>query len=141
MKVTSYAVARPAYYDRNGATSVLVYSATDVPHAVITRATFTTATGKKAYIEMAAIFLRQETAATVVGRSFSVVRITSGTDIMDMARIDSNSSTVVNTSRVDHGVGQPTIYPGETVILRTYDGSTGGSIDYSLYAKITTFDA
>ena len=141
MRVSSFAVARPAYYDRNATSSFVSYDGVVAPHTDTLRATFTTAAGKKAYIETGAIYMRQETGATAVGRSFSVLRITSGSSLNDVARIDSNSSVTANTYRVDKMNGTPTIYAGESLTIRTFDFSTGGSIDYLIGAKITTFDA
>jgi hypothetical protein len=35
----------------------------------------------------------------------------------------------------------PTIYAGETITFITQDGTTGGTIDTTINAKFTTFDA
>ena len=142
MRVSSYAVARPAYYDRNAASSILGYSADVAPHTVTTRATYTGAAGKKTYVEYALASCRVSTVGTVSGRRFGIVRITDATTATcDIARIDGASSLVANTVVSDKCQGMPTIYAGETVTFLTADGTTGGTIDWVLNAKFTTFDA
>ena len=141
MRVSSFAVARPAYYDRNATSSFVSYSGDVAPHGDTLRATFTTAAGKKAYIETGVVYIRQSSGASVINRSLAVLRIVSGTDTNDVARIDSLSSATTSTSRTDKLAGQPTIYAGETLTIRTLDLSTGGTLDFNIGAKITSFDA
>ena len=47
MKITSYAVARPQYYDRGAVSTFFSYAATLSQHAATTRWTTTVAAGKK----------------------------------------------------------------------------------------------
>lgn len=142
MRVSSFAVARPAYYDRNAASSILGYSADIAPHGATTRATYTGAAGKKTYVEYALSACRTSNVGTVSGRRFGIIRITDATTATcDIARVDGASSLVANTVVSDKCQGMPTIYAGETVTMITTDGTTGGTIDWVLNAKMTTFDA
>ena len=136
MKVTSYAVARPAYYDR-GATSVYgLYFATVGPHASATRFTYTCPANRKTFIEAANIHVIRMTAATLV-QAYGVYVGTSTTRAMETYSI---INTVNAYERQVPGT-QLTIYAGGTYYGVTYDGSTGGTVEYLQQFNGTEFDA
>ncbi len=141
MKVTSYAVARPAYYDRNGTASLLAYNANGVaPHAHTQRFTATVASGKKATVELWQVTSWRDLAATTSGVRYVVGTITSGLTVINGVTtiINSNTTYSQQTSQASMPL---TLYAGEVLETSTNDGSTGGSLSFALGAKLTTFDA
>lgn len=80
MRVGSFAVARPQYYDRNPIERTGVYSANAVaPHAATVRFTYTVAAGKKAYADAAFMTVLRDVVATTTGiAQFRIVYTPSG---------------------------------------------------------------
>ena len=140
MKVTSYAVARPAYYDRNASSTIGAYVATVAAHGNVVRWTVTVASGKKLLIEGGLCTHWQVTAPTTAGARFGLIRITSGTDIFDLAFANAQSSTL-NLQFSDKANTIATVYAAENVAGTTGDASTGGTVFYDVGIKGTTFDA
>jgi len=141
MRVSSYAVARPAFYDRNAAGFISSYNSNPGPHGETTRVTVTVAAGKKHSVEVMGLQLIRDTApsATV----FSAVRayITpSGGTSTKFVELDL-FSTVVNTTNTFYVPPPITLYPADVMIYNTVDSSTGGTITYNLVYKSTIFDA
>ena len=141
MKVTSYAVARPAYYDRNASSVLQVTDSEFTPHGQTNRGTTTVAAGKKLYLESASIFLLTTLAPTVAGRSISTIYILSGATPCYVTRLDGLASATLYATRTSGLVGQPTVYAGEQLRALTLDDSTGGRIGYNLNVKATLFDS
>lgn len=140
MRVSSYAVARPSYYDRNATGSYQTYAATLSPAALTTRWTLTVATGKKGLIEYARGFIERRTAATVAGQYSSWVQITSGATTGTLIFCNSFVNTVYNQQQINLP-SAITLYAGETFFYQTYDDSTGGTVAYQGDSKVTLFDA
>lgn len=141
MRISSYAVARPAYYDRNATNTWNAYVAgTVAPHGGTTRWTVTIASGKKAIIETANVLMWRDAASTVIGASFGLLRLTSGATLGDIANAVLYTTTVYVTATqlVSGGI---TLYASDVLSAITQDNSTGGSIYYNLIAKGTIFDA
>lgn len=141
MKITSYAVARPANYDRNASSILQVTDSEFTPHGQTNRGTYTVAAGKKLYLESASIFLLTTLAPTVAGRCIATIYILSGTTPCYVARLDGYASATLYATRNSGLVGQPTVYAGEQLLALTLDDSTGGRIGYNLNAKMTLFDS
>ena len=141
MRVSSYAVARPAYYDRGASSVITVYSATATPHGATTRATYTVAAGYKALVEVSAATTQTVTAPAVAGRTVAFVQLSNGSVSGTLARIDQTAATVAATYVLRQGQGSPTLYAGEYTEILTLDLSTGGSIAYEVFAKMTLFQA
>lgn len=141
MRLSSLASARPNYYDRNAVSGVAVYSAASIaPHAETVRWTVTVATGKKAFIEITRMMAFRVTAATAAGTAGYVSRVTSGASYMDIL-YEAHINNTVGYEAKDIAPSGVTIYAGETLDGRTYDGSTGGAYNYLTGCKYTTFDA
>ena len=140
MKITSYAVARPAYYDRNAQSSFGSYNNQVVPHGATTRVTATVAAGKKLSIEVGNIYIYRAAAATVAGQIFTQHAVTSGVTSVQLA-VSSIFSNVLQIYTVANFNGPVTIYAGETYTIDTLDSSTGGQGNYSANYKGTLFDA
>jgi hypothetical protein len=141
MRISSYAVARPAYYDRNATGTFLVYSAVTGPHAATTRFSSTVASGKKAFVELSHAYYDRQTVAATGLNTVAWVRIASTTaTYASLIFVRTDTATVGPlVDRVTSG--QVTIYAGESIEGVTIDGSTGGTCNYYISSKITTFDA
>jgi len=140
MRVSSYAVARPAYYDRNSASNTQEYVATVAPHAGTNRFSYTVASGKKMQLEFALAAMYRATAAAAVGQYSAIVFVQVGTNTPRIAYIDSVKNTVDKTEQTT-SLGSVTIYAGESLSGYTSDGSTGGTVQYVIQAKATLYDA
>ena len=140
MRVSSYAVARPAYYDRNATSSVQAFLNTDSPHGSTTRWTTTVASGKKIVMEAAAFRNLRLTAATVAGVVTSELQLISGASTLIMISNRQTDNSLVTQYYV--ALAAPlTLYTGESLSAATVDLSTGGVVQYSLNFKGTSFDA
>lgn len=141
MKVSSFAVARPAYYDRAATSGVSVYGAVNIsPHGETTRFTVTIAAGRKAFIEQARFTVQRITIATTNNAIGMIFRNTSGASYTDLIYV-SEYIAAVGASVTQGTTGQSTLYAGEVLAALSSDGCTAGALNYFLNCKYTTFDA
>ena len=136
MKVSSYAVARPAYYDRTAAAATASYGATVGPHGYTTRWTLTCAAGKKVISELFFMSVERATVAATVGAAEVVIQVNAATNFRKI-----NTSNVANTNVNETVLGSVTLYAAETFTSLSQDASTGGTVTYVVNFKGTTFDA
>ena len=136
MKVTSYAVARPAYYDRNSSAATLSFSNSAGPHGATTRWTATIAAGKKEFVEFTRCSVYRLTAPTV-DNVYEARIIVSGVQLTGAV----GTSGVVGTLLAVTLTGAITLYPGDIMLSETYDLSTGGTVYYNIGYRSTQFDA
>ena len=141
MKVTSYAVARPAYYDRNAVGYRQHYNQTIAPHSFTVRWTATIAAGKKAYIEGAFCYSYAFTLATVSGLVWSYVETDSGGNTNFVTNAGFVTSLTVNQLDKSQQTIAVTMYAGDTINGKSYNASTGGSVNHIIDASYTLFDA
>jgi len=142
MRVSSFAVARPAAYDRNASSVITADSTSYAPHAATVRGTYTVAAGKKLFVEVASTFLKIDSAPTSSGLATTLVRITNAAaSFLDISRSDLMTSAAVSTVAFNSVSGQTTIYATETVSLITVNLSTGGFVLHAGGIKATLFDA
>ena len=140
MKVTSYAVARPSYYDRNAAGDTKRYNAIVGPHAQTTRWTFTVPAGKKAYIEVLSLRISQWTAVTTPGFADCGIELnTSGspTSLLYQKLLTAIATLPFSLQTIPL---QVSMYPADSVACFTSDTSVGGTVAYLPDARFTTFD-
>lgn len=139
MRISSYAVARPTYYDRAPLTRSSQYSSTLAPHAYTARFTVTIAAGYKAYVENAYCLVISYTAATAASDCYSGV----GTITDDVA-----SSYVANAqilgittglSSINSSSSVALLNPGNQFIGFTANLNTGGTILHTISVKYTLF--
>ena len=140
MKVTSYAVARPAYYDRNSSSSVQTYLDQVSPHGVTTRWTTTVAAGKKLAVEVTVMRNLRLSAAAPVGVQGSELTITSGASLLVMLSNRQTDNTL-NVAYVVQNTVNYTLFASESIKAESFDLSTGGVVQYALTLKGTSFDA
>ena len=142
MRVSSFAVARPAYYDRAAAGGRSRFYGTVAPHAQTLRFTVTIAAGKKAFAELVAVRVAQASVSTVTSRADSVIDSTDGVTNTSLAYAAVYTSTVsANQYVFNASPSQQTLYAGDALKAYTEDGSTGGTVLYVVDARYTTFDA
>lgn len=141
MKVTSYAVARPSYYDRNATNTLAWYSDSVTPHATTARASITVAAGKKLMVDGAFVYIVIYTAQTVAGRNGINIEVTDGSSYMPIARCENQGTSVVNQYFSGQGTLQTTVYAGQTIQGQTFMLGTGGTHFNFLSIKGITFDA
>jgi len=140
MRVSSYAVARPAYGDRNSSSTTNSYLATVGPHGFTVRWTQTIAAGKKCLVETGQSRIRRTSAATVLGDVVTEMIVNSG----------STQIYVLNGFLYNLAVGAMdrvylstvfTLFAGEQFTATTVDLSTGGVNEIILSSKGTNYDA
>lgn len=140
MRVGSFAVARPNYYDRNAAPVIGAYNGDVAPHAITTRWTTTVASGKKVQVESHLLSTFRLTAATVVSTVAATIGYTSGSTTAYVAFTLFVNNTLYYRE-VAQGGQSITLYSGDTLFMTTEDLSTGGTMRYNGYFKGTTYDA
>lgn len=140
MKVSSYAVARPAYFDRNSASVQNAYSGTVAPHGNTERWSRTIAAGKSGFVENTfAMTLRSAVAAPAADTVCFIQCVTSDTTSGVVTFIQHADNTLrVNRSIVLTTVGL--LQAGDIIRAYSYDTSTGGTNDFYLNVKLTLFD-
>jgi hypothetical protein len=136
MKVTSYAVARPNYYDRNSISTFQTYDATPAPHSQVTRWTTTVAAGKKLVIEQFVVGYYVVTAGTVAGNYGSQLYV-----VGQLLTTVGAATNTVGFNIYTNQTGLLTVYAGEAIYASTYNYTTGGTISHLANFKGTTFDA
>ena len=141
MKITSYALGRPSYWDRNPVTVVQNYSDVLAPHAQTTRWTTTVAAGRKMNVELANVRVVTTTVATTKGAyNYASIYIVSGAVTFSLCDLLLPTNTV-NAPVYFQMTGVPTLYSGETLYGVTSDNSTGGTVQYLVAAKATDYAA
>jgi len=141
MKITSYAVARPQYYDRGAVSAFFSYSATLGNHAATTRWTTTIASGKKLFLEQAEVFLLTATVAAAPLRLATRVQITDGTNYTSVVAQDQQQSASLYTPNYTTVYPAITVYAGEIIYGTTFNDSVTGTVFMATAAKGTTFQS
>ena len=141
MKITSYAVARPQYYDRNAVSTFFSGGGTYGTHVNTTRWTTTVAAGQKLLIEQGEVFCLTIAAAAVPRRIAAKATITDGTYLTSFASQDGRQSA--STTTPDEKIVYPsiTVYTGETVYGTTFNESLTGTVFMFVGMKGTTFQS
>ena len=139
MKVTSYAVARPSYYDRGAIAFSGGYADTLAPHAETVRISVTIAAGRKVLIEgVNASVTRATTAATLSYAQLYVnIQATAGFRMADI--LTTTNVLAARTREIVYPA--TTIYAGEVFTAATSDASTGGTNVYIVQYRGTDFTA
>jgi len=128
---------RLEWYDRNPVKQDIVAASTTVgPHTLTSRASYTTPTGKKAFIECVFCQVVRITAASALGNARFYTRFRGSNNVVLLLF----NNTV--SAEVHEGFSQcATLNPGDTAELLTADDSTGGTVTYFGVLTATEFDA
>lgn len=136
------AVSRPAFFDRNPGPKTSMYSAGGVaPHASTTRWSYTVPVGRKAWVDSMWIQVDRAAAGTtagVVAANLNYVPNGGTVGVFGQGWLFNNAVGAVNQV-VAEQFGY--LGAGDVLSSTTSDGSTGGSIDYTIAAKYTEYDA
>jgi len=129
------------WYDRNAISRVSVYEVISVPpHAGTTRAIYTVPKDRILIVDHIFVSLIRETVAAPAGYVHASVRISFAGANYTIARANILTNVIGDK---DTAVSAPnlSLFEGQGWNLRTYDGSTGGTINYCLACKGVEFDA
>lgn len=141
MRASSFAVARPAEYDRSPGTIRNSYAAGDVaPHATTTRWTYTVSSGKRSRILVGQVMMARQTAGGVAGRTAMRVLVTPSGGSAGAAMHIADYTNAVNSPNVVPYSGGGFLNPGDVASGDTEDTSTGGLVTYSTSMFNTEFD-
>ena len=120
--------ARRLYYDATGVS----------PHSETTRDTYTLSSTEYGYVENICIYVRRNTAATTAGTFGAKVQFLIGaTDIVLLGFAHSTSNTVGAYDKIQFAANLY-LRPGDMIRITTFDTSSGGSCDYSVYVAFHT---
>jgi hypothetical protein len=136
MKVSSYALGRPSYWDRNPVTANGGYYNTVGPHVTTTRWTVTNTASQKMFVDSGSMIIMRMTAATTAYEAAAVIQSPSGNSVLH-GMLQSN--TIGASTQLVMG-GSILITPSNALLGVTYDNSTGGTILYALFAHVVQFD-
>jgi len=142
MKVSSFAVARPVYYDRNSATKGRTYGASGIaPHSTTVRWTYTVPAGKAAYVESLNAMVFRDGTATVANIAQMLIYIqTTDTATTIQLQVREYKSTLY-IPNITSQSNIAFIKAGDVVYAASADPSTGGTYTYTADMKLTEFDA
>jgi len=131
------ATARKEWYDRNPIIRSMDFTSVGVaPHGDTIRASWTVATGKKAFIVSVHAGVTRQTAATTAGIFRAYVKVV-GVRALDALE----SGNTVGDGGFG-GVGYSGFaMAGDVIELHTADSSTGGTCAYSVGGSVVEFDA
>ena len=136
MKVTSYAVGRPSYYDRQSSSLVNSYSAILSPHSLTARFTQTVPALQKYMVEFANGYNSRVTvAATASGGGVTIT--VAGVALINIY----GTLTTAGSNASQQQAVNMIIVEGASIIGSTQDGSTGGTLFYDINCKSTVFTA
>ncbi len=140
MKITSYAVGRPNYYDRGAAGLSTRYLATVSPHVQTTRWTITIASGQKGFAEMGGVRITGVTAPGTAGFAMAGIDTFAGGvySTLIFQRMTTSATLPILYEAYPVSVS---LYPGDELLGFTQDSSTGGTVQFIVDSKITTFTA
>ena len=137
MKVGFPGGPRLEWYDRNPLSATIDYLGTAIAgHSVTVRATYTTPTGKKAFLGAASLQFLRVTAAGVLGQIHTYF-FAAGSMILMAQLLDNTAGAHLEREINLNAV----LLDGESISFSTFDASTGGTVNYSLGAAIMEFDA
>ena len=137
MKVSSYALGRPSYYDRTPVATAGSFSNILGPHALTSRWSITASATQKIFFDSGIVVATRYTAATVLGAAGATIDTPFGNTIT-VAYLLSNT---VGTQYQSSLAGSLLVLPGATVYGMSFDGSTGGTVNYYNYVHGIAFDA
>lgn len=141
MRVSSFAVARPNYYDRNATSVIGQYeSAAIAPAGVTDRWTYTVAAGSKLIVETLVLSNLRVTIATASGAVYAYVIVNSGASQTRLGHIGGYNTTV-GDQKLQLVAWGTTIYGAEQIVGTTGDYSTGGTTAFVVDMKATLFSA
>jgi hypothetical protein len=121
-------VSKAAYYDRNARPSYHTFGGTYAPHGTTIRVQYTAPYPYACFVESIFIYALRATAAAPVGPSTIAVVATNiyavSVNILRLQFVDNTIGLTYTEQQSDFGI----IFPGDTIDIRTIEGSTGGTV-------------
>lgn len=140
MIVDNAYLARPSWYDRTPTGRGQLYNATIAPAGTTVRWTYTVPTAKKALVDVVTMQATRQTAAAPIGEAAALIEVTS-LDASVARLIQSLFNNTVGAAANGNFAAAIPMQAGETLIGKTYDFSTGGTVNYNVAAHLVEFDA
>jgi len=140
MRVSSYAVARPNYYDRNPASVQSVYQADIAPNGNTERFTRTIAAGKSGYIESLYCGAYRSSAAAVLGTVVAFIETVTSDATPAYKSYIIYSSATLNSQTFQSATSVGLLQAGDIIRGYQFDTSTGGTNSFFMNCKLTLFD-
>lgn len=137
MKVSSYALGRPSYFDRTPSAVAGSFSNILGPHALTARWTVTAAATQKIFFDSGITVATRYSAATVLGAAVTSIDTPFGNTIT-VAYLFSNT---LGTQYQSSLAGSLLVLPGASTYGMSQDASTGGTVNYYNYVHGIAFDA
>ncbi len=142
MKVTSFSVARPAYWDRNAVETSNSYIPADLaPHLETTRFSYTVAANRKTFLDTAFVQIVRTSAYSSVGEARVMLYVLPSGGSLTCIMRQSIITTAVYTYQQFTLGGSVLMTAGSVLTAATSDGSTGGLVSYQAHAHYIAFDA
>lgn len=117
------------YYDQTGV----------APHSETTRVTYTVTANHFAVVQGGVAFIKRATAASTSGLVVAKLQLLiGGSQIVNLV-VNVLYNNTVNSFAVEKLTVPIYARAGDIIRITTYDGSVGGTIDYSCYFLITEF--
>lgn len=139
---SSETAARPETYDRNPLAVTAVYEGSGLaPHGFTIRSTYTVPSGKKAWLDSLFTLVRRITVAApaaTVQASVYYDPVVGSNAYLGRALLWTNAVDDKDVVQLSPG---SVMFAGDSINIATGDGSTGGTVDYNTYIKVTEFDA
>jgi len=136
MKITSYALGRPSYWDRNPVTAMGGYYNAVAPHGSTTRWTITNTASQKMFVDSGSIAMMRYTVATVLQEAAAAIQSPVNESVL-LALLHSN---VVGVSQQVAMGGSILLTPSQSLVGITFDNATGGTVLFALFAHVVQFD-
>jgi len=135
-------IGRPDWYDRNPVPVTRTYYALDIaPHSDTERWTYTTPSGKKAWVEACNCALMRTSVATTLARSEARIQISLDGIVALRVVWAVLYDNTVGAREIQHGGYGMLLDAGDNIAAHSYDGSTAGTLSIVITGKITEFDA
>jgi hypothetical protein len=141
MKITSYAVARPAYYDRGAVGGKQAYNVDLAPHTYTARWSVTCAANTKMFLESGFVRLQTNTLPTTANAAASYIYVQNGSTQAMYAETGEYMTLTTYYYSNDKPTLACTLYPSDFVEGATYNLATGGNMKHTTALIYTTFNA
>jgi hypothetical protein len=135
--------ARPQWFDRNPTSIIKAYNNTLAPHGATERWTYTVPANRRALIELLQCGAKRISVAGTPAAVQVYVKVTpnGGSDTYTLYADLTSADNAIGSKEALSSQGTIALEAGDLIHGSTSDGSTTGTVEYVLTAKITEFDA
>lgn len=141
MNVQYPAGVKRVWYDRNADSDDIAYQGANIaPHSATERASYTVPAGRIAFITFISWYAARFSAATTPALLGAYVTINRGGGDIVIGQSADNLAAVNDTFFMHVGA-QILLKAGDVIKIKTFDISTGGTVNYNMNVCISAFDA